>query len=70
MAKETQWEMIILDLIEGRKLTPLDSAIHHGCSKLSTRVSELRRYKKWPIQKQMIQVKSRFGVKRVMQYSL
>lgn len=70
MAKETQSEMIILDLLEGRKLTPLDSYIFHGCSKLSSRVSELIRKKKWPIQKEMVEVKSRFGIKRVMQYSL
>ena len=70
MAKETQREMILLDLLEGRKLTPKDSFIFHGCSKLATRVSELKRKKKWPIQSETISVTSRFGTKHVKQYWL
>lgn len=70
MTTDTQKQMIIEDLLEGRKITQLDATIHYGCSKLSTRCSELRRFKRWPIQGEMIEVNSRFGTKRVMQYSL
>lgn len=68
--KETQWQMILDDLLQGRKVTQLDATIHYGCSKLSTRCSELRRLKRWPIQGEMIEVNSRFGKKRVKQYHL
>ena len=64
---DTQKEMIINDLMTGVVLTPLDSIKRHGCTKLSTRCSELIA-EGFKIKKKMVEVRTRHGVTRVMSY--
>ena len=63
----TQKNLILADLKRGKVLTPIDSIKLHGCTKLSTRCSELidEGYK---IKKKMVKVKTRFGATNVMSY--
>jgi hypothetical protein len=65
---ETQTQMILNALSTGERLTPMDAIKRIGCTKLSTRISELRR-DGFKIQSEMIAVKNRFGkVVHVKQY--
>jgi helix-turn-helix protein len=67
---ETQKEAILEYLLCGLKLTPAVAWMLFGCSKLATRVSELRK-DNFPIQKRFVKVKNRYGKDvHVMQYSL
>jgi len=40
--KKTQNQMILNDLIRGRKITALDSLERHGCLRLASRIHELK----------------------------
>lgn len=67
---ETQKEAILEYLLCGLKLTPSVAWMLFGCSKLATRVSELRQ-DNFPIQKRFVKVKNRYGKDvHVMQYSI
>lgn len=67
---ETQKAMILEWLLVGLKLTPSKAWVFMGCSKLSTRCSELIQ-DGFPIQKRFVKVKNRYGKDvHVMQYSL
>lgn len=66
---ESQKQQILNDLMLGLKLTGLDILKNYGCIKGSNRISELCA-EGYPIDKKMIEVKTKFGVKRVAQYFL
>jgi len=66
---ESQKKMILNDLMLGIKLTGLDILKNYGAIKASNRISELVA-DGYPIDKKMIEVKTKFGVKRVAQYFL
>lgn len=67
---ESQKTMILDHLLTGCKINPLEASKQYGCSKLSTRVGELQKEICRPINRRWIDVKTRFGDKRVMQYWL
>jgi len=66
---ESQKQQILNDLMLGIKLTGLDILKNYGCLKSSNRISELRQ-EGYTIKKKMIEVKTKFGTKRVAQYSI
>jgi len=67
---DTQKAMIKSWLKRHRTITPLDAIKFIGCTKLSTRCSEMIRDGE-PIKKKPVTVKNRFGKDvRVMSYSL
>lgn len=57
---ETQKQMILEWLLVGLSLTPLQAIQYFGCTKASTRVSELLD-DGFPIRKDTVRVKNRFG---------
>ncbi len=69
MSHESQKTQILNDLLLGVKLTGLDILKNYGCIKGSNRISELNK-EGHKIKRQMIQVKTRYGLKRIAQYSL
>lgn len=66
---ESQKQQILNDLMLGLKLTGLDILKNYGCIKASNRISELTA-EGHKIKRKMIEVKTKFGTKRVAQYSL
>jgi hypothetical protein len=56
----TQNQMILEALENGEKLTPMDAIKHFGCTKLSTRIGELKR-EGHPINGKFVARKNRFG---------
>lgn len=67
MNRDTQRAKILNELMTGVTLTPLDAMKLCGCTKLSTRVSELIA-DGHDIKKKMIKVQASFGETRVMSY--
>jgi len=65
--QDSQKQMILSDLMLGLKLTGLDILKNYGCIKASNRISELIQ-EGYTIEKKMIDVKTKFGIKRVCQY--
>jgi hypothetical protein len=51
--KKTQNQMILDDLIRGRKLTALESLERHGCMRLASRIHELKQ-EGWEIAKKEV----------------
>jgi hypothetical protein len=49
-----QKQGILNDLMQGRKITPIDALEKHGCFRLASRIHDLRK-EGWPIFKEMIQ---------------
>lgn len=66
---ESQKQQILNDLMNGLKLTGLDILKYYGCIKASNRISELRQ-EGHKIKVKMIEVKTKFGKKRVAQYAM
>lgn len=69
MTTESQKQSILNDLLTGIRLTGLDILKNYGCIKASNRCSELKA-EGYPIQTEMIKVKTKFGEKRVAQYRI
>lgn len=51
--KKTQNQMILNDLIRGRKITALESLERHGCMRLASRIHELKN-EGWEIAKKEV----------------
>lgn len=69
MTTESQKQSILNDLLTGIRLTGLDILKNYGCIKASNRISELKA-DGYPIEKEMVDVKTKFGEKRVAQYRI
>lgn len=63
---ETQKNMILADLMTGASITGLDG-LKYGCLNVRNRISELGR-EGFKIDRELIKVKTKFGVKHVMKY--
>jgi hypothetical protein len=69
MTTESQKKQILSDLLTGISLTGLDILKNYGCIKASNRISELKA-EGYPIEVKMVEVKTKFGEKRVAQYRI
>lgn len=65
---ESQKKQLLNDLLLGVKITALDG-LKYGCLNVRNRISELGR-DGYDIAREMIEVKTKFGEKRVMRYWL
>lgn len=69
MNHDSQKAQILNDLMLGMKLTGLDILKLYGCIKASNRISELRQ-EGHNIAGKMIEIKTKYGLKKVMQYRI
>lgn len=63
----SQKQQILNDLLTGISLTGLDILKNYGCIKASNRISELKA-EGYPIEVKMVDVRTKFGEKRVAKY--
>lgn len=66
--KESQTKMIFDYLMCGCRLTGLEAIKLFGSIKLSNRISEIENFYGITVRRTPINIKTRFGSKRVMQY--
>lgn len=66
--KESQTKQIFDYLMTGCRLTGLEALKLFGSMKLPNRIGEVEEYFKQRVDRKMIEVKTRVGTKRVMQY--
>jgi hypothetical protein len=68
---ETQKQALRDHLLLGLKINPLEAWKLYGCSKLATRLSEIRNEPKFPhIYDQWKEVETMFGKTKVKEYSI
>ena len=67
MAEKSQKDAILEYLEEGNSITQLDALILFGCSRLATRICDLRK-DGWAIQSKRVKVPTRSGYTTVSKY--
>jgi hypothetical protein len=68
MKREPQHKQIFDFLLGGMTITPLEALHYFGCLNLRNRICEIAKIYGFVADREMIEVKTRSGVKRVMQY--
>ncbi len=69
MSKTTQWQRIVNYMREHGTITSWDAIYHLGCTRLSGRIYEIKKMG-YNIQKDMVDVPTRYGHTRIAVYRL